>query len=322
MTHQLLVITKKKTIDITPIVNQISWRSSKVELTQQLDFNVFYNDAKYTPIIEFAEGDMVVLKNEFEIFRGIIVNSKKSGRGGIPYTALDYSFYLGKTKKFYQFNKMRADLTIKKIVTEYGLSIGSIVLMPTLITKVYVSNTGIDMIKEIVDFVEKDQGIKYCVEMREGKFYIDKKKNLYINAMFKLADNVEAYPVSKAISSPTHSYSIENMKNSVQIVKDNKVIHTLRDDELIKKYGLLQDVVEVTDDNIAAARTTAKNTLSDYGKVIEESSQVLMGDDRVRAGRIIYLNEPLSDIQGNYEVSSVTHTVANGIHTMNVELEV
>lgn len=322
MAHQLLIVTSKKTIDITPIVNQISWRSSKEELTQQLDFTVYFNDAKYSPIIEFAEGDMVVLKNTFEIFRGIIISHKKSGRGGISFTAFDYSFYLGKTKKFYQFTKMKSDLAIKKIVTEFGIKVGFIVSMPTLISKVYVSDTGVDMLKEIIELVEKDQGVKYCMEMREGKFYINNKKDLVIDATFKLADNIEAYPVWKAISNPTHSYSIENMKNSVQIVNENKVIHTLKKDTLIHKYGLLQDVVEVSDNDISTARTTAKNTLADYGKVQEEASQTLMGDDRVRAGRILYLEEPLTDMDGNYVVSSVTHNVANGIHTMDIDLEV
>ena len=46
-----------------------------------------------------------------------------------------------------------------------------------------------------------------------------------------------------------------------------------------------------------------------------------MGDDAVRAGRILEFNQPGMDMVGQYLVKNCTHNYSNNNHTMQLELE-
>lgn len=112
------------------------------------------------------------------------------------------------------------------------------------------------------------------------------------------------------------------MRNSIKVISNNKIVAEIKNDELIKQYGLLQEVTSVEDKDIAQANNIANNLLNDLGKVFEESSFECPGDYRVRAGRLIEVNEPVTGINGKYLIKSCKHTLKNGIHTMSLNLGV
>ena len=321
MSHKLWTAQQNKLVNITPITGDITWRSSTEELGQQLDFSLANNDTKLFPKNTVDVGNLIVLKREEELFRGIVVTENKRGREPIVYSGLDVAFYLNKSKSFYQFNKVPADKAIRKILTDFRVPIGNIAKMPTIIKEIFPNESPAEIIKKIIDQTQKDQGRKYRMEMRLGKFYIDRQTDLLVKGQFKLASNLKPWDVKHSISGPSRTRSIEEMKNSIQIVNENKVVATLEDNQLIRQYGLLQEVVEVQDKNISQARNIAKNMLKDLGKVLEEVSLEMLGDDRVRAGRLIEIEEPVTGLKGRYLIQSVTHSLKNGIHRMALDLE-
>lgn len=320
--HQIYCITGQKQYNITPIVGQISWRSNIDELGVQLDFDVAFNDIRLFPKSPVDIGSMVVLKNTDEIFRGFVVTEQKQGRNPIQYNAFDGAFYLNKSKEVYQFSKIAADTAIKKILSDFGVPIGSIASMSLPISKIYPGETGADIIKDILEQVQQATGIKYRMEMRGGKLYIEKQQDLLIKAAFKLADNIGAVDVTEAISEPHRKRSIEEMRNSIKIISDNKVLAEVKNDALIKQYGLLQDVQSIDQKDLAKAKQVASNLLKDLGKIFEENSINVLGDDRVRAGRIIEVTEQITGMSGKYLIKDVTHTINNGLHTMQLGLGV
>lgn len=320
MAHQLWTAKGSKMINITPIVGDITWRSSIEELGQQLSFTVAYNDIKYFPINPVNLGNLILLKNGSEIIRGIILKENRTGRGPISYTCLDYAFYLNKSKKFYNLNKVRADIAIKKIAADFGVPIGKVIVIPTLINEIFPNQTGAEVIKKILERAQADQGIKYRMEMRTGKLYVEKQTDLIVKGQFQLASNQGKYDINKSISGPSRSRSIEEMRNSIQIVKDNKVIAQLTNSNLIKNYGLLQEIVEVQDKDVAKARNVAKNMLADLGRIFEDISLPMLGDDRVRSGRLIEITEPVTGLKGKYLIKSDNHQAKNGIHKMTIDL--
>jgi hypothetical protein len=58
------------------------------------------------------------------------------------------------------------------------------------------------------------------------------------------------------------------------------------------------------------------------GKVFEENSIDMMGDDNVKAGRLIDIEEPITGMSGRYLIKSTSHNVSKGIHRMSLDLEV
>jgi len=312
--------------DITPITGSINWQSNIDTLGQQLSFEVAFNDDRFFPKNPVDLGSLMVLTGASEILRAIVIKEDRQGRGAIKYTAFDYAFYLNKSKNVYQFTNLSADAAINKVTTDMGVSIGSIATMSTPITKIYKDNTGADVMKDILDQVFKATGIKYRMEMREGKLFVEKQEDKLIQASFKLFEAGTSIDVMAAISSPSRSRSIEEMRNSIKIVsgddKSVKIVGEAKDDALIAKYGLLQDVQNVEDKDIAQANQTAQNQLKELGKIAEENGIDCPGDDAVRAGRLIVVTEQVTGMSGKYLIKDVAHTVRASIHTMHLGLGV
>lgn len=320
--HQLFNISNNLQTNITPLVGDIQWRSNINELGEQLDFNIAFNDDRYFPMNPVDIGNIISLRNEDEVFRGIVVSEQRNGRGAISYTCFDYGFYLNKSSGIYQFNKVSAKKAIETILDDFEVPIGNITGIPTIINKIFNERLISDIIKEIITIAEDEQGIKYKMEMRQGKLYIVKQEDLVIKATFKLADNIQPYDIYSSISNSSRKRTIENMKNSIKLVFDNKVIAEEKKNNLIDKYGLLQEVKTVDKKDKPQAKNIAKKKLNELAKVFEDNSLEMIGNDRVRAGRIIEIEEPITGMKGQYLVKSVNHTLKNGIHRMQLSLGV
>ncbi|WP_078410291.1 XkdQ/YqbQ family protein [Priestia abyssalis] len=320
MAHELWVVKNSTMTNITPLVGSLSWRSNKDELGDEVSFNIAIND-EYFPVNPCKLGDVVVLKNKEEITRCILVEENRNGRSPIQYAAFDYAFYLNKSNAIYQFNKMRADQAIKKIASDFNVPVGNVTSMPTIINKIYNSKKVSEIIKDIQTLVEQDQGQKYLMEMRRGKLFIEKQRDLIVKGSFQLPPyTIE--DVTRVVSDPSRRRSIVDMKNIIQIVSGDKLITQVSNDVLVNQYGRLQEVISIDENEVSKAKNIAQNHLKNLAKVLEESSVELLGDDNFRAGRLFEIAEPTTGLKGTYLIKDVNHTVFKGIHKMTVGLEV
>ncbi|WDV47145.1 hypothetical protein PV797_05435 [Clostridiaceae bacterium M8S5] len=320
--HQLYCITDNVQTNITPLVGNISWSSDVSQLGDRLNFSIAFNDSRFFPEIPVEVGSSIVLKNKDEIFRGIVVTSSQNGRGSISYTCLDYAFYLNKSKEIYQFNKISAKSALETIFGDFGISIGRVASIDTVINKIYNNKVIAQIIKDILTTAENESGIKYTMEMRQNKIYIEKQEDLVIKATFKLSKDAQEMDVSKSISNPVRNITIENMKNSVKILIDENKQIEKKDSKLIGKYGLLQEVIVAKNEEDSKAKNIAEKVLKDLGKVMEDNTLSMIGNDAVRAGRLMEIQEPVTGMSGKYLIKNVKHTLKNGIHLMQLGLGV
>lgn len=313
--------------DITNYSGELSWRDSIDTLGMELNFDVARNtEDRYMKSYDIVEvGDKVILTNkEKEIFRGIIVDlgTQRYSKSVVSY---DYAFYLNQSKTIIQFNKIRADEAIKQLCNKFNVPIGNITNIFIRITKIYKEDTISDIIKDILKMATDELGIKYRLEMREGKLYIEKYSDLIIKPKFKPASNLGSFNVLDATGDICKSESISDMRNSILISsgdeKSSKVLAEARDDINIAKFGLLQDVESVDDKDIAQAKNIANNKLKELNRVGQDISLELLGDDSVRSGRIIEVDNYMFDMKGRYLVKECTHSVQNRIHKMNITIE-
>ncbi|MDN4093579.1 hypothetical protein QYF48_12210 [Brevibacillus agri] len=320
MGFELWLISENTMTNITPIVGNIDWSSDINTLGQQLNFSSSANDDRFFPRNPIDVGNMIILKNKGEIFRGIVVEETRNGRYERTYTCLDPAFYLNQSRDIFQFNGEKANYAIEKMLKVYDVPIGNIVSIPVEIDKIF-TNTISDNIKEILDTAHTQTGIKYRMEMRAGKLYIERQTDLVISGTFKLAYNLGDADIRASISNPNRTRSIENMKNQIKIISDDKVVATVKNDSLIDLYGLLTETHSIDATEIANARSIASNLLEELGKVFEEGSLQMLGDENVRAGRLINIEEPITGMTGQYLIKNVNHTLSNGIHMMTLSLE-
>lgn len=305
--------------DITPLFGEIQWRSNKDELGVQLDVKeAIPNDSLKEYILNL--GDLMCLINDKEIWRGVVITKETDGKT-YSFTCMDYAFYLNKNKEVYQFDTAASD-AITQICRDFNIPIGNITEIPTNIKHIYTGELS-ETIKDILDTAEKDQGIKYIFEMREGKFYVEEREENIIKATTNLFGTEE--DLTKFVANPSRKLSIENMKNSIKIVQggeeDVQILAVEQDQALIDKFGMLQEVQSIDENDIAKVKNIAENTLKDLGKISEECTIELIGHDDVRAGRILEITEEVTGMNGKYLIKDCTHTIANGIHKMQVGLE-
>lgn len=324
MAHELLLLKNNTLTNITPIIGTITRRSNKDELGEEISFDVAHSESKFIPDNPCDIGDMVILKNgEKEITRALIVDETRSGRSPIGYVAFDAAFYLNKSTMIKQFKKMRADQCIRNILKDFNVPIGHIPTIPVTIDQIYPDDTPIDIIRDILDRVRRQKRLKYLLEMRQGKLYIEPQDNLVIRAWFNFRNNEYRYDATGVITNPSRSRSINDMINSIQIVNnEDKFVLTKNDNEMMNKYGKLQKVVKLDQNEKLTAKQVAENELKELSKITEETSIELPGDDNVRAGRLLDLKEPVTGIKGRHLITEVTHTIHGRIHTMNLGLEV
>ncbi|MBM7577664.1 XkdQ/YqbQ family protein [Jeotgalibacillus terrae] len=307
-------------LDITPITDQISWRSNKDELGVELNFGNAFGDAIHNPKKHVNLGDMIILKDgEREVTRCIVIDEDLTGRQPIPFTAFDLAYYLNESKRIYQFNGIAADQAIKRICSDYNIPIYSIIKIPTKIDKIYMNETLSDIIKDVLLQAEADQGVNYQFEMYEGKFHVYRSRDIVIVPTY-YERGIYASNGTDVMTAPSRKRTIKGMKNSIQVTSDGQLLASVSNDSLIQAYGLLSEIVDVQEEDRPRARNIARNTLRELGKVFEDNSLEMLGDSRVLAGRMIEINEPITGMKGLYMIESVQHTAQNGIHMMSLDL--
>lgn len=310
MAHQLYVNSK----NITQLVGGLGWEDSIDTLGMKLDFSLAYSDVEGFPQNVVSIGDIVSLWNgNKEIFRGIVVTQAASGRSARTYTCFDFAFYLNKSKTVLQFNGYTASAAIETTLNLFGIA-HNITPIITKINTIYKDKTVSEIIKDILTQATNHLTIKYRMEMRGSTLVVENRDDLIVQARVDL------------ISNPSRTQSIEEMKNSILIVADgedsSKIVATAKDDNSINKYGLLRDVRTVNEEEMANAQNMANNALAELNRIKEDSSIELLGNDDVRSGRILVINEPITGIIGRRLITTCRHTVNNGIHKMSLSLGV
>jgi|GEM_PF-825237 len=319
-----------KTYELTPLVGSISW-DSNLSMMSAMEFDVNWTDTNQFPVNPCDLGDVVILtKDGQEVNRGVIVTERRNGRDSIKYTVYDYAWYLGKSKSVYQFNNIPASQAITKILNDFGMLIGNVPDMGTLIDEIYLEKSPAEIIDNIYKLHERSTGKRYNVEMRQGRIYFEEMKDLVIKGTFKMADNIAPIDVLANPLGADRTRSIENMRNRVKILierdKEDKtlpkyeIVATSQDEALIRKYGLLEEVFKIDAEDAAKAREVARILLQRLGKVQETNSIELMGDVAFKAGRLFDVTEPVTGMQGRFMIISAKHEVKSQMHTMQLQL--
>lgn len=329
MDNYSLILAKESgmSYNITKLIGNLTWSDDLETLGTKISFDFTRNaDDKYLIRFDIAEcGDKVILTNDTnEVFRGIITDLDW-GKHNKSITCFDYAFYLNQSKTVKQFYKIAANRAILELCKLFNVPVGSIEVMSTRITKIYKDKTIAEIIKDIIQQVEQETGEKYRLEMRAGKLYIIKYYEIAVNPTFQASENSETFKILNAIGEVSKSESIQDMKNSILITSDDeksaKVSAKVESTSNIKKYGLLQDVVSVDKKNESQAKQIANNKLKELNRVQEDISISLLGNDELRAGRIITLENALFNLSGKYLIKSSSHTYNNSIHKCSINVQ-
>ncbi|SFB62565.1 hypothetical protein SAMN05216312_12218 [Cohnella sp. OV330] len=327
---QLVKNDGKLAYDITPLVGNVTW-DSNLSLMTVMEFELVWSDTGLFPKNPCDLGDVVFLiEDGQEIYRGVLVTEGRTDRQAIKYTVYDYAWYLGKSKTVYQFNKVSASKAIERILTDFGMLIGHIPPMNTLIDDIFLEKSPAEIIEDIYKREEVRANKRFNVEMRQGKIYFEEMKNLVITGTFRLADNLPKTDVMANPLGAGRTRSIDALRNRVKILLEREgkdggqttyeVAAMAADDKLIAKYGLLEEVYKIDVEDAAKAREVSRILLQRLSRIQETNSMKLMGDSSFKAGRLLDVSEPLTGMKGRFIIQTAKHSLVNNLHTMELEL--
>lgn len=303
-------------IDITSAVGNLSWQNSISELATTMSFEVAKTDAKHTNIYLPKEGSIIQMYTNEEIFGGIVLAVDDGGKTSNKYTVCDFGWYLNKSSETYQFNAMPAHKAIRKVCSDFNIDIDSIPEFTIEITKIYFDKTISEILKDILEMC----GGGYNFDVTPKGLRIYKIGSIYAYPEFRLSPNTQPLYSTNLRGNVSHSVSIEDMKNSVKVITEkdeNYAVQTvLKEDSLISKYGLLQEIVKIDPDK-ENANTIAQQKLSELSKIKENFSFEIIEaiDSYTRAGYLITVDD------SDYIIEGSRHSIKNGVHYVKLDLQ-
>lgn len=263
-------------------------------------------EMSFSSIVLYDIGSTVKVIDNGTKFLGIIVSMEENHRPPHSYKAIDFSFNM-KSDQIIQFKNLEASKAITKLLDDNGIE-SDCCSIPTKITKIYKDNI-ISIIKDILEEAKKDQGKEYFFEVDGSKVVVEEKKKIKIKPTFLVADDA---PISR---------SIEELKNEVQIAKENEILATATDGKSQSKLGTLRTVVDA-DATKAKAQSMAESELKSLNRVKNSKQLNLLvskGYWDIKKNRLIKLKG--GGLNGWYRIQSASHTIDGSTHKVSIEVE-
>lgn len=285
--------------DVTKMIGSPSWVT---------DDETNGTEMSFSSLMVHDVGSLVKVSDGGQVrFYGIIVTMDENVRPPYSYKALDFSYNL-KGEEIIQFKNMAADSAIKKLLSNQGIS-SQVCPIPTKINKIY-KDTVAGILKDILKTAKKDQGKGYFFEVDGNKVVVEEKKKIKIHPSFLISDEA---PITR---------SIEDLKNEVKVVHDNKVIASASDAASIKTLGTVRKVEEIQENiTTAKAQNVAKQQLKDLNRMKSVKQVTLLVTDGywdIKKNRLIKLKG--GGLDGWYRIRSSSHSIEGDVHKVEIEV--
>lgn len=324
---------KGERIDITHLITRFTWSGDREEAARKLEFSYAYNpkDVGF-PNYLIDLGDYIeVTVDDAKIFIGrVFFRKRNTTNNTYDITCYDGLIYLAKSKVSLVFNATNVIDAFKRVCAEVEVPIGQLPDIPTVVNFVADKKTCTEVFKMLFDKTKADIDKDYtAILLADGINLIEK------------GTVIEEYIARDTydVVSSSHSESIEEMVNRVKTVDAaGNVIRIDNDDELIKKYGIFQDIYKnqpppkekkaskkktsttsITPkkpkfpvDNVARAKAKIQG-------IKMESSISAVGNIQCISGYSIVIEE--EQLKGVFFIKSDNHTFENNVHTMELNLE-
>lgn len=300
---------------IDHIATGLIWSSSKDTLGQSLSFAMPFDERNVLLPAPFIEpGDRVTLRYKSKIiFFGIVEGDERDDRAPIKYTCFDLAYYLNENDITIQFRNQTISAALEEVCRRFGIKC-TITKIGVRVTKIYNGQLVSEVIKDLLKIAEQKTGIKYRFEMRGDTFVVFNWRGMHVKV------NAEW------ISSPSRKRTMSGMRNKVQVVTNGenqvKIFAEAKDEQSIKKYGLLTKIEAIDEKEKAKAQQVANNLLKELNRIQETGGVSLLGNYEARAGRLLTISEPITGLVGDYFITDAQHTLENDIHLMVLGLEV
>lgn len=295
-------ITKSDNIDSLGVQLSFDYLNNKV-----IDNNTVW--------IDLSIGNTIMMYDNDElIFQGTIQKASRNGLSSYQYDVFDSAWYLNKQEARIQFSGVDVKTAIETLCKQENIPCEVACDIPTKVTKIYNGDTISKIIDDLLKQATAETGKRYRREYNNSK--------LYINAFDNLEERLDNY--EPLVSDFSQEFNCDGMANKVVILSGNEknttVVATKQDDESIKKYGMYVHYDKIDDKKKAQADNIATKKLKAMSTPKRDIKCTLLGNNKIRSGRIITFNQPNISLVGKYLVKECTHNYDEMKHTMDITL--
>lgn len=302
---------------IEEIVQSVEWSGDVQQATRSLTVSLLNTNDGSTPLLNFELGsELRFFSEDVELFRGIIFRRSVNQSGELTLTAYDENVYLTKNTDTRKFINMTASQIIRRMCTDFGITIGAVADTKYVIPKLILRDMTIwDMFTTALTVTRKQTGRRYFIFASNGRLSLVER-----NAR-KAAYLIES---TSNLLTASYSQSIEDLRNQVRVIGGKEaapITAVATDGASAARFGIMQHLENAdTDATKAEIRQLADQLLRELNVIGDEAIISAVGYDDTYAGVSVYVYDELTALTGSYYVSSDTHTYSNGIHTMTLTL--
>ncbi|WP_050698661.1 XkdQ/YqbQ family protein [Anaeromassilibacillus senegalensis] len=292
--------------DITTLVPTVTWSGNYKQCTRTLSFELLSSPIdKSVPSVSIENGNYVtLLQDSTTLFTGIVFSLQKSSEGNtIKVTAYDRGIYLKSNKVVKKYTGQAPESIVRSICSEHGITAGDIATTGVPITRNFIGVSLYDIIQTAYTLAAAKTKKKYHLVFDAEKLCVLEKK---------VNDKTLVLEGGSNLIDISTTNSIDSMVNQVAIYdKNDKLIRTIKNDDTIRLYGLMQSQVKQKDGEDATAE--AQKLLDDNGLQQKITVNNLGNIANVTGGTVV-VHEPHTGVYGLFYIDEDTHEWKKGLY--------
>ncbi|EHQ92090.1 XkdQ/YqbQ family protein [Desulfosporosinus youngiae] len=308
--------------DLSQIVADVTWKTSRIGKAGSLDFTLIKNALGQDKTFKYSNGDIVRVQeaeHNVNIFYGYIFSVNEGKDEAVKISCYDQLRYL-MANDTYVFTNITASEVVRTIAADFNLLLGQIddtgYRIPTMVED---NQKLLDIICKALDLTLINSGKNYIFFDDFGSLSVRNVEDLWLDFIIGDGSLMTDYTYNTSIDSDTY--------NKIKLYKDNKntgkrEIYIAQDSVNMAKWGVLQ-LYQNVDENLNPAqideRLTTLSTLKNRESKILKIEAI--GDFRVRAGSYVSLQIEEYSINQPFLVDECTHRFDSADHTMSLELK-
>lgn len=298
---ELYLINNKGSTNITNIATEVTLTGEYRSCCRELEFGITDN-------VNISLGDTIrLVESNRTMFYGIVWSKNRdSDNKVINFNAKDYGIYLKKNTHTYKFRNITADNIVRRVCSDFKIPVGNLSGPGIRINRNFINENLYDII--MTAYTLGCNGKKFFAIFEENKFNVLEKGQL-VYKHIKQQSNLINSSVSE---------SLDNVVNRVDIYNhEDKIIKSIRNDNSIKLYGILNDYIKLSKDDKTDYNKKAKEKLKNVEKKITVTN---FGDVTYKTGYGVVVQEPITGLYCTFFIDEDTHIWRNGLYTNKLVL--
>lgn len=320
--YEVLLDNKNGNVwDISGIVSDITWKTSRIGSPGSLDITLIKGGIYQDVSFQVNNGDIIRFRyNNQNVFYGYVFSVDGGRDEAVRIKCYDQIRYL-MNKDTYVFSQVTVADIIRRIADDFNLRTGQIASAGyTIPTMVEDNQTLLDIIDKALVYTLSNTGRIFVLYDDFGSLTLRDAEDMLLD--FVIGDNslMTNYVMKSSIDEDTY--------NKVKLYKDNKEtgkrdVYIAQDRANMAKWGTLQLTQSVDEDKNEGQIKALLNQLISLKNRETRSLQIeAIGDVRVRAGCYVPIVIGDYGINQPFLVNTATHRFNGDDYTISIELKV